>query len=95
MIVLLVSQREIVIGLGSLPGQSARIWLVDEARERGIAISIPTVQNGQDGLTCMQTDSRFLMWMGQGDPTSFCECFQWVSESWQSRRSSPGACGVE
>jgi hypothetical protein len=91
-IVLLVSQREVVIPLGSIPGQSARIWLIDEARERGIAFSMPSVHRGTDDLTCVQTDSRFLMWMGQGDPTSYCECFRRIDENWQSQRSAVGAC---
>lgn len=93
--VVLIVQRDVAIPLGALPGQSARIWLVDEARTRGVAISLPNVQNVDEDLTCLQTDSQFLLWMGQGEPVSYCECFRMVEEVWQLQGTQAGVCNPD
>lgn len=72
----LATQGQITISLGSAPDQQARIWLLNEAHERGIGISWPSARYSQDEKTvCVQTDTRFVLWAGTGQPATYCECF--------------------
>ncbi|MBZ0289845.1 MAG: hypothetical protein K8I30_19640 [Anaerolineae bacterium] len=90
----LASQGEINIQLGDLPGQSLRIWLLNESRQRGIGISRPAVFSSEssDGV-CMQTDVSFILWAGTADASTFCECFdQSASMTWEVVSGQPGDC---
>jgi hypothetical protein len=44
----LATQGQITVTLGNAPDQQARVWLVNEARERGVGISWPTARYTQD-----------------------------------------------
>lgn len=88
----LISQNEIAIQTGDIPGQSFRVWLIQDATERGIGIARPSIHNGQNSNTCLQTDTSFIMWMGKGDATSFCECYARVGDTWKSVSSTQGLC---
>ena len=89
----LAVQQEIIIPQGDVPGAQTRIWLIMEARQRGIGISTASVQ--QEGLTaCVQTDARFLLWSGQSDPLQYCECYQQADSdaAWQYTVMNEGVC---
>jgi hypothetical protein len=89
----LATQNELAISLGDLPGQTLRVWLVNEARLRGIAISSPAVV-GQDssGAICLQTQVSFVLWMGEGDGSRFCDCFAREGDDWALTSTSAGDC---
>lgn len=90
---LLATQGQLSITLGGAPNQQARIWLVNEARVRGLALSWPTVHNIEgDTALCVQTETRFILWAGSGDPATFCECYTRASESWSAAESYSGSC---
>jgi len=74
LLITLAQQGEIVISQGNLPNQQIRIWLIMEIDQRGIGIS-NTSQHEVDNALCLQTDVRFLFWQGEGEPTSYCECY--------------------
>lgn len=90
----LATQGQITVTLGGAPGQEARVWLINEARVRGIAISWPSVHNENDTALCVQTDTRFILWAGSGDPATFCECYTRASpnDGWTAGESFSGSC---
>ncbi|MBI1280037.1 MAG: hypothetical protein GC179_18055 [Anaerolineaceae bacterium] len=88
----LVAQGEIAIQLGDVPGQSFRVWLIQDATERGLGIARPSLHTDENSNTCLQTDTSFLMWMGKGDTTSFCECYAHEVDNWKLVRSAQGKC---
>ncbi len=88
----LISQGEIAVQLGDVPGQSLRVWLIQDASERGVGIARPSIHTDQNSNTCLQTDTSFIMWMGKGDATSFCECYAHEGDTWKSVSSAQGSC---
>ncbi len=81
MFILLLSQQQIEIRLGDMPGQTARVWLINEARERGLGIAWPTIRT-EGAVSCIQTTVSYAMWMGNGEATSFCECYTRQESGW-------------
>jgi len=91
----LASQGEITINLGDVPGQSLRIWMVNEARSRGIAIARPTLYMIGDGdSVCLQTDVSFVLWMGQGDAIHYCDCYLRGDNEWVLTSTASGDCSA-
>ena len=88
----LVSQGEITAQLGDVPGQNLRIWLIQDATQRGIGIARPSVHTDSNANVCLQTDTSFLMWMGKGASTSYCECYAHDGGNWKSVSSTQGTC---
>lgn len=90
---ILVTQGEINIGLGSAPGQNLRIWLIMEPDERGIGISSPSVQQNGNQI-CVQTDVRYLLWMGSEEPSTYCDCYTRTAADteWEYTETSLGRC---
>jgi hypothetical protein len=94
-IIALVSQGEITITLGSAPGHTLRIWLIDEADNRGLAVSRPTLVTAHDDrAVCVQTDVGFVLWLGQAEGNRFCECYTRSDSSaeWQFSSGNQGNC---
>lgn len=91
---LLATQGQLTISLGSAPNQEVRLWLVNEARVRGLALSWPSVRPSGDTTLCVQTETRFLLWAGSGEPATFCDCYGRTSpnEPWLSAESYTGSC---
>lgn len=71
----LAFNQEIVIPTGGLPDQHVRIWLVMEPFERGLAVSLPSVQAESPTEACMTFTTRFLLWQGRASNVEYCECF--------------------
>ncbi|MBL8164601.1 MAG: hypothetical protein JNJ61_21605 [Anaerolineae bacterium] len=91
----LATQNELQISLGELPGQTLRVWLVNESRLRGIAISSPSlVGNNSDGEVCLQTQVSFVLWMGEGEGSRFCDCFARDGDRWALTSTSAGECAL-
>jgi hypothetical protein len=93
--IILAVQGEILVHLSDVPGNSLRIWLVNEAHERGIGIARPTVHPmGNADTVCVQTAVSFVFWEGEGKPTSYCECYKHPAQSgeWELYTSSSGDC---
>ncbi len=88
------SQGEFSLRLGDLPGQSLRVWLLSESRQRGFGISRPSVVAGSvAGQMCLQTDVSFLLWEGKEDATTYCECFaQSANSTWDVLSNNQGSC---
>lgn len=92
---ILATQGEITVNLGSVPGQQLRAWLIMEPDERGIGLSSPaTVNTSRENALCMQTDVRYLLWEGEAESVSYCECYARDSAdaAWAFVPSEPTAC---
>jgi hypothetical protein len=89
----LALQGEISVQLGDVPGQSLRIWLLNESDQRGLGISRPVV-SAHDGQVCIQTQVSFVMWAGSATGTSFCDCYTRSDGEtvWNLMSSSEGTC---
>ncbi len=68
----LAAQGEITISTGSAPDQVLRIWLVMEARQRGIGISRGSAAFASENAVAVTTTVNYLMWQGEGEATEYC-----------------------
>jgi hypothetical protein len=92
---ILLTQGEIRINVGSAPDQHIRLWLVMEPRERGFGLSSPSIHPGpSEGEVCLQTDVRYLLWMGSAEDASYCECYQHPTDDsgWTPTTTITGMC---
>ncbi len=71
----LATQQEVVVSQGDLPGQEIRIVLLMDAGKRGIGFWSTAATTNLEGDTCLITYVRYILWEGQGDPVSYCECY--------------------
>ena len=89
----LAVRGEISLDTGPAPEQRLRIWLIMEADERGIGISTTSSQQ-QAELTCIQTDVRFVLWEGEAEPVSYCQCYDHPPDSdiWNLQEVTSDVC---
>ncbi len=92
-LITLAVRGEISLNTGAAPEQRLRIWLVMEARERGLGISTAELHE-KDDLTCVQTNVQFVLWQGQADPVSYCQCYQHPpdSDDWSLQEVTSDVC---
>ena len=90
----LAVQQEITISTGDAPGQMTRLWLISEADQRGLGLSTASVHQTDPNDLCVQTNVRFILWMGHSDPTLYCDCYQRASAdvSWSMTTTTPSEC---
>jgi hypothetical protein len=91
-LILLATQGEITVRYGSIPGQEVRVYLQMEALERGLVVSTGSTSTGPDGTQCVQTDTRYLLWQGQSEPSVYCECFRQTDGEWQPLSLEMNVC---
>ena len=91
----LAARGELRIRTGAAPEQETRLWLVQEARRAGLALSHVS-ERLTNSERCFQTDVRFLLWRGQeldGDTaTSFCSCYAHEDSEFREPRFGNGSC---
>ena len=96
----MAARGELRIRTGAAPEQETRLWLVQEARRAGLALSHVS-KRLTNSERCFQTDVRFLLWRGQeldGDTaTSFCSCYALADGDFREPQFGSGSCspGVE
>jgi hypothetical protein len=90
--VVLVTQREIVLTHSDIPNDDFRVWLIQEPRQRGIALSNSRRVSAANDAVCTLIDVRFIMWQGQGDPIHYCSCYTRQETSWVSIAEGTEAC---
>jgi hypothetical protein len=95
LLIVLATQGQITILLSGGPEREFRIWMVMESDRRGFGIANPSLhEDPKNDAVCVQTDVRFALWMGEGKPASYCECFQHSSSdgNWHSINTRQGNC---
>ena len=90
--VVLLTQREIVLTHSDVPNDDFRVWLIQEAGQRGIAISNSRRVTVPNDAVCTLIDVRFLLWQGKGDPNHYCSCYARQADSWSSIAEGAEAC---
>lgn len=78
---ILAVQREITISyVNDIPDSYQhplfQIQLVMESDYRGLRIVNATLHNHTETTVCVQTNVRYVLWEGEGDPATFCRCYQ-------------------
>lgn len=93
-LIVLAVQQEIVISTGGAPGQQLRLWLISEPDERGLALSTASVEQSNADNICVETTVRFLLWAGNAEPSSYCECYHRESDGdpWALTSMDAAAC---
>ncbi len=84
----LATQEQILIG--EAPGRHWRIFLVSEEDSRGIGLERTGPRDKAAG--CTQTNVSFLLWEGEGEATSYCQCY---NEQGGVVSAGQGACVPE
>lgn len=90
--IMLASRGEVTIDTGSAPEQQLRVWMIQEARQRGLGISNGRVVLQDDNNVCVRTDVSFLLWEGEAESISFCECYSQTDGAWQRSNASENVC---
>ncbi|HEX2622673.1 MAG TPA: hypothetical protein VHL11_21080 [Phototrophicaceae bacterium] len=72
-----------------------QVKLLMEVETRGLNITTSTPVNKPDNLTCMQTEVRFVLWQGNGNNVSYCDCYQREGDKqpWTLISTVSGTCG--
>jgi hypothetical protein len=98
-LLLLAVQNEVIIWHGSgVPEPEAhpllQVKLLMEIQTRGVSITTSSLQAGANHQTCMQTHVRYVLWQGQGENVSYCDCYTRAEgDTWQFISTVSGSCG--
>jgi hypothetical protein len=92
--IIMVTQGQVIVPLGDAPEHELRVWLVSEARMRGFGIANAWEAARTETAVCVEHDVRFLLWMGEQEPSRYCECFARAdaSAAWSFESGGPGEC---
>jgi hypothetical protein len=100
-LLLLAIQQEVAVWHGSgFPDSEshplAQVKLIMDARTRGVSLTSSHISREDGQNACVQTNVRYLLWQGQGEPASYCDCYQRAdNERWQLSETYGGACRPE
>jgi hypothetical protein len=94
---LLAIQGEVALWHGAgVPEPEAhpllQVKLLMEVETRGLNItrSVPIIQSND--VTCMQTSVNYLLWQGEGNNVSYCDCYRRNGEMWEFISTNEGNC---
>ncbi len=92
----LISGSEIRLTRSNVPDDYAlRVWLLQQANERGFGISTDYTVTPNAGTVCTITTTRFLLWKGVGAaPSRDCECYARQDSGYTLQQSGDSACQV-
>lgn len=96
---ILATQGEIAVWHGDrVPSSSEhpllKITLLMEMETRGLNITTSNIGSDGDGEVCVQTHVNYLLWEGEGEFASYCDCYQRadVESQWALSRTFSGSC---
>ncbi|GAB4510512.1 MAG: hypothetical protein OHK0046_07510 [Anaerolineae bacterium] len=71
------------------------VKLVSEIDFRGLSITNSTIERPDDTNLCVQTNVRYLLWQGEGEAATFCDCYtrETTESTWQLTGTNMAACG--
>jgi hypothetical protein len=71
-----------------------RVNLITEIDFRGVSVAHSSLEYSGDHDLCIQTDVRYVLWQGEGEPASFCDCYVRDGEdaSWEMASRTMDAC---
>jgi hypothetical protein len=94
-VIVLAIQGEIALAYSDIPEDQFRIWLVQQIRERGVAISNSRRVDVEGGV-CTIIDTRFFLWQGRAEPAHQCSCYSKEEGQtfWRSFAEGDEACQI-
>ena len=71
-----------------------QLSLISEVEARGLRVTTTLVSSPDDLSLCVQTNVRFVLWEGDGEPASFCDCYtrEDNNSDWQFESYIDTAC---
>jgi len=93
-IVTLMSGNEIRLVHSDVPDDNTlRVWLIQQAHERGLGISTGYSVKPAADTVCTITDTRFVLWLGEGTSSHSCACYTpQVNGRYTPLSDGPDAC---
>lgn len=84
--VTLLVEKDIVISRSSVPDHEFRIFILEEPNERGFGFSSGTIVSGggDEQTVCVVTSVDYLLWEGEAEPDTHCNCFERAGEGWST-----------
>lgn len=98
LIVLAVRGQITVPRGGDIPNHETyprlQVWLVMEMDYRGLNITSTMVDRDGGDALCVQTNVRFVLWEGEGEAATYCECYARESRDapWDVVEAAEGPC---
>ena len=82
--VTLVVEKEIIYSRSELPEDEIRLFLLDDPDQRGFGLQIGSIRSGgaEEGEYCVATSVHYLMWKGEEENVSFCNCYVVLGDQW-------------
>jgi hypothetical protein len=82
------------VQLGPSNGRHWRLFLVQEAQLEGLGLErgrpVPPPVEAPPTATCLQTRINYWMWVGEGQPATYCQCQD--SSTGEALAVTPPAC---
>lgn len=71
-----------------------QVRLISEIDYRGLLVINSTVDRTDALNLCVQTQVRYLLWQGEGEPATYCDCYARAQseDEWLVASSVPGRC---
>lgn len=71
-----------------------QVRLVMEMDFRGLGLTTTSIERDGEDALCIQSNVRFLLWEGEGDPATFCDCYTRSSSNteWSLEATTVGHC---
>ncbi|MBK8987862.1 MAG: hypothetical protein IPM39_17640 [Chloroflexi bacterium] len=76
------------IALGQEESSHIRIFLLQEPKKEGVAVEWKRPSTRQSN--CLKTSVTYLMWVGEGENTVYCQCID--PQTGQTRSADPQTC---
>ena len=93
--VALVFQKEIVLTHSDIPNDEFRIWLIQDIRNRGVAVTNSRRVYAPNGVVCTVINGGFFMWQGTAaNAPHYCSCYSRQDQTWSSVAEGPEACRI-
>lgn len=74
----LLVNKELTLNLSDVPSHEIRLFTLENRNEQGLGLSWARVYSGspQEDQVCIRTTTRYLLWEGEGENISYCQCYE-------------------
>lgn len=92
--VTLMVRGELVFSLSDRPGHEVRLFRLSEKDLGGVGLTWSSLKNEtDDGDYCLQTSVKYLVWEGEGENLSYCQCYAKVgNDEWNPTSATEAEC---
>src|SRR5258708_23267756 len=91
----LVFQKEIILTHSDIPNDEFRIWLIQDIRNRGVAVTNSRRVDAPNGVVCTVINGGFFMWQGTtANPPDYCACYSRPGQTGSALPAGSEACRI-